>query len=104
MQFWRLASAVIPLTFILVLPPSGYAQDGHGTGFNTEQRVLWTTSQVTGSPEPPAPYRTVNAFPELKFNEPLAMTPAPGTDRLFVVERFGRILSFPNDPASETES
>ena len=61
-----------------------------------EQRVPWTASRMTGTPDPPAPYRTVNAFPGLRFTEPLVVTSAPGTDRLFVLERYGRILSFPN--------
>src|SRR5262249_24072911 len=34
------------------------------------------------------------AFPKLKFFEPLEMTSAPGTDRMFVVERKGKIFSF----------
>jgi uncharacterized repeat protein (TIGR03806 family) len=34
----------------------------------------------------------------LKFDEPLDITNAPGSERLFVVERFGRVLSFRNDP------
>ena len=33
---------------------------------------------VVGTPEPPAPYRTQQVFPKLKFNEPLAMTWVPG--------------------------
>jgi uncharacterized repeat protein (TIGR03806 family) len=66
-----------------------------------EQRRLWTTSRVKGSPDPPLPFRTEAAFAKLKFAEPLAMTPAPGTDRLFVVERYGKIFSFPNDPQTE---
>jgi uncharacterized repeat protein (TIGR03806 family) len=93
------------LTLIVLLPglsQSSHAQDDRGTGFDTTHRVPWTTSRIKGSPEPPAPYRTVNAFPRLKFNEPLDMTSAPGTERLFVVERFGRILSFPNDSSASS--
>ena len=63
-----------------------------------ETRVPWTTSKVKGSPDPPAPYRTERAFPNLMFVEPLELTDAPGTDRLFVAERYGKILSFRNDP------
>jgi uncharacterized repeat protein (TIGR03806 family) len=62
------------------------------------KRTLWTTSRVKGSPEPPAPYRTEVAFPKLmRFSEPLAMTAGPGTNRLFVAERKGKIYSFEND-------
>ncbi|HEY2786023.1 MAG TPA: PQQ-dependent sugar dehydrogenase, partial [Fimbriiglobus sp.] len=59
-------------------------------------RVPWTTSKVVGQPEPPPPYRTVIAFPNLKFKHPLLITSAPGTDRLFVGEQEGVIQSFPN--------
>lgn len=62
-----------------------------------DKRVPWTTSKVIGSPEPPPPYRTELAFPKLpKFDEPLDMTYAPGTKRLFVAERWGKIWSFMN--------
>lgn len=60
------------------------------------ERVLWTTSGIRGTPEPPPPYRVGPAFPNLKFEEPLDMDAAPGSSRLFVAERFGRILSFHN--------
>jgi putative heme-binding domain-containing protein len=64
--------------------------------------VLWTASKVRGSPEPPSPYRTQLAFPKLKkFDEPLDITNAAGTDRLFVTQRYGRVFSFPNDPRTE---
>ncbi len=68
------------------------------------KRVLWTTSKVKGSPDPPAPYRIEMAFPKLKFTEPLDLTSAPGSDRLFVVERYGKIYSFPvNRQTSQSE-
>jgi uncharacterized repeat protein (TIGR03806 family) len=63
-----------------------------------DKRVPWTTSRVHGSPEPPSPYKTQVAFPKLKFDEPLDLSSAPGSGRLFVVERYGRVFSFPNDP------
>jgi uncharacterized repeat protein (TIGR03806 family) len=65
--------------------------------FGLEKRVPWTTSKVVGSPEPPPPYSTELAFPKLpKFEEPLDMTYAPGTNRLFVAGRWGKIWSFVN--------
>jgi putative heme-binding domain-containing protein len=60
------------------------------------KRQSWTTSKITGSPEPPHPYRLTPAFPKLKFNNPLHLSSAPGTERLFVCEQGGKILSFPN--------
>ena len=61
----------------------------------------WTTSRIKGTPEPPAPYRTEPAFPGLKFEEPLAMAFAPGSDRVFVAQRYGKVYSFPNDPGAD---
>ena len=72
------------------------------SSFDTERRVAWTTSRVTGTPDPPSPYRTVNAFPSLKLIEPLAITSAVGTSRLFVAEQAGRIVSFENDPVVDS--
>src|SRR5947209_4595696 len=59
-----------------------------------EKRVPWTSSKVTGSPDPPHPYRVVRAFPKLQFKKPLHIQSAPGTDRLFVLEHEGKIFSF----------
>jgi putative heme-binding domain-containing protein len=58
-------------------------------------RKPWTSSRLTGSPEPPAPFRVEQVFGKLKFNQPVDMTRLPGSDRLFVVEQAGRIFSFP---------
>ena len=65
--------------------------------FGLDKRVPWTSSKVVGSPEPPPPYKTEPAFPKLpKFEEPLDLAYAPGTDRLFVAGRWGKIWSFVN--------
>lgn len=64
--------------------------------FGLEKRVAWTTSQITGSPEPPLPYVTEQVFPALKFNQCVDIATAPNSDRLFVVEQSGKIFSFPN--------
>ncbi len=74
------------------------ADDNDDRPFGIDRRVPWTTSKIQGTPDPPPPYRVAVAFKNLKFNEPLDMTSAPGTDRLFVVERFGKIFSFESDP------
>lgn len=63
------------------------------------KRALWTTSKIKGTPEPPPPYRLEVAFPKVKFFEPLEMTSAPGTDRLFVATRPGKLYSF--DPKTQ---
>src|SRR5256885_13979539 len=59
-------------------------------------REPWTTSRVTGSPDPPPPYITERVFSKLKFREPLELTAMPGTDRFVLVEHEGKVFSFPN--------
>ena len=59
-----------------------------------EKRIPWNESRVVGSPEPPSPYRTRLAFPNLQFDVPAVITRAPGTTRLFVGNLEGRIISF----------
>ena len=61
------------------------------------ERPAWTTSRLAGSPDPAPPYRVEPAFPQLTFEKPLDLTAAPGSDRLFVAEQSGRILSFVNE-------
>jgi putative heme-binding domain-containing protein len=63
-----------------------------------EKRILWTTSRIQGSPEPPPPYKIERAFPKLTFKNPLLLTTPPGINRFFVCEQAGRIFSFPIDP------
>ncbi|MCA9131995.1 MAG: PQQ-dependent sugar dehydrogenase [Planctomycetales bacterium] len=65
-----------------------------------ERREPWTTSRIVGSPEPPLPYITERVFPKLQFNHCLELTTAPGSDRLFVVEQFGKVFSFVDDEAT----
>ncbi len=66
-------------------------------------RVPWTTSRVVGTPDPPPPYKAVNAFPNVKLHHPLLITRAPGTDRLFVAEQGGKIVSFRNRPDAKAD-
>lgn len=61
-----------------------------------DKRIPWTSSRIQGSPDPASPYRTQNAFPKLKFNEPLALQPIPGSNTMLVAERPGRIVCFEN--------
>ena len=66
------------------------------------KRIPWTTSRVVGSPDPPSPYVTELAFPSLLLKDAVALSNAPGSDRLFVADRNGKIFSFPNDPQVAT--
>src|SRR4051812_17139827 len=62
------------------------------------QRVPWTTSRITGSPEAPPAYRTERVFPGLKFDQPVTIVRVPGTKRLLVAELMGKVFTFPDDP------
>ena len=67
----------------------------------TAGRAPWTTSRLTGMPDPPSPYRAERVFGQLAFKTPVDLAAAPGSDRLFVVELDGKIFSFPNAPQGD---
>ena len=62
--------------------------------FNLEKRELWTTGNIHGSPEPPDPYTTENAFPKIQFFEPLSVGLVPGRQCFGVATRPGKIFTF----------
>ena len=105
--------AILAMIFSLILAvtPASLAQEPTsrqsgtgqeiGTGSPPIARVPWTTSRITGSPDPPPPFRTRRIFPHIHFEDPTVITNAPGTDRLFVVEHDGKIYSIPPDPDCE---
>ncbi|MEZ6126299.1 MAG: PQQ-dependent sugar dehydrogenase [Planctomycetaceae bacterium] len=62
-------------------------------------RSPWTSSHLTGSPDPPPPLKTALRFPHLKFDQPLSLETDPALQRLWVVTRRGQVVSFPDDPA-----
>src|SRR5579872_6836126 len=66
--------------------------------YGPEMRQAWTTSRLTGSPEPPPPYRTERVFPKVSFKLTVDLTFAPGCDRLFVMTQKGQAYSIPNSP------
>lgn len=63
-----------------------------------EHRVPWTSSRLTGSPEPPSPYQTTRAFEHLQFEQPVELVALPGTDWLVMVELKGKVRAFRNAP------
>ncbi len=83
------------------LPAEEPAKDASGKPVGIAKRVPWNSSKIVGTPEPPSPFRTQQVFPKLKFNEPLAMTWVPGSNRLLMVERRGKLFTFENSPAAE---
>lgn len=69
------------------------------------KRAPWDTSRLAGSPEPPPPFTSVNAFPKLKTRQPVTIVPEPGRDSLLLIEANGyvpvrqsRLCRIANDP------
>lgn len=94
----RCSLILLMLPMCLANLPRQATADSSAVGIET--RVAWTTSQIVGSPETPLPYITERVFPNLQFNHCLDVTTAPGSDRLFVVEQSGKVLSFIDAPES----
>ncbi len=59
------------------------------------KRTPWTTGKITGSPEPPPPFKAVDAFPNARFKNPLLMARMPGNGRMYVGEQSGKIFALP---------
>ncbi len=84
-------AAVIALCFAIV----ACADDATNSA-----RTPWTTSRITGSPEPPHPYVAERVFPGLSFTNPVEMALEPGTGRLWMLELGGKLFAFPNEPGT----
>ncbi|MCH9653557.1 MAG: PQQ-dependent sugar dehydrogenase, partial [Planctomycetes bacterium] len=80
------------------------AQEPKNSSYGIQERVSWTTSRIKGTPEPSLPYETERAFPNLKFNQPLAIATAPSQKRFFVAERKGKIFSFPYEDQKTSQT
>ena len=74
----------IVLTSVAIVGPT-FAADG--------PRPAWTTSKLTGTPTPPAPYEIRPAFPNLKFTLPTSLSEISG-GRMLVTEIGGNIYTF----------
>ena len=82
-------------TNLCAQPPSVRAA-GAEQRFDVRKRELWTSGNLRGTPEPPDPYTTEDAFPQVKFSEPLAVDLVPGSRRLGVATRPGKIYTMEN--------
>ena len=49
-------------------------------------------------------WSVVNAFPNLLFTDPIDLQPEPGTNRLYLAERPGRVYAFENDETTSTKT
>lgn len=72
------------------------------TPFSLDERSPWNTSKVLGTPGPPDTYRTEIAFKNLSFSEPLEFASIPGTNKLLVAERYGKLFTFSDNPVKAT--
>jgi hypothetical protein len=48
-------------------------------------RESWEGS-ISGSPDPPLPFKLTRVYPELTFNQPVVVTRGPNDKRLYVLE------------------
>ncbi len=62
--------------------------------YGMADRVQWTASQLTGSPDPAPPYELRRVFPRFTFEDPVFIAQDPMSDRLLVAEYAGKIYSF----------
>jgi glucose/arabinose dehydrogenase len=75
--------------------------------FGIDHRILWTTSRVTGSPDPPLPYTVEKTFTNINWKAPIFVIPEPDTDWLLVVQQGGekekpsKILRLRDDPDAD---
>lgn len=90
------------LGFAVVSLVGLFGRDGQ-VAKTEKARVPWTTSKITGSPEPPPKFKSVRVFPDAKFNHPALIARCPGTDRLFVGEQEGYLYSLANKPDAKKE-
>jgi putative heme-binding domain-containing protein len=86
----------LPLLAVLaILFASAVALTLKEPPYGIPERVPWTRSALIGTPDPPPPFRSARVFPRLKFERPVDLAFAPGSGRLFVLEQFGKVHSFP---------
>src|SRR5213082_1671158 len=88
----RSISWALLLAFLAGMPSVVWPQS------SAKRRPAWTSSRITGAPEPPRPYIAERIFPSLVFNQPVELVAVPGTNRLIALELNGKIFSFENQP------
>jgi putative heme-binding domain-containing protein len=101
--FARTFTAVVGFALIalalLAARPGSSAQEPKAES----KRKPWTTSKITGSPDPPPKFKSVRVFPDVTFKHPLLIARCPGSDRLFVGEQEGVLYSVANKPDAKKE-
>ena len=69
--------------------------------FGLDKRIPWTTSHVSGSPDPALEYGTERVFAKVKLDSPTDVENSPDGKRWIVCQQWGLIQSFANDPQVE---
>jgi putative heme-binding domain-containing protein len=70
---------------------------------DTPIRIPWTTGRVAGTPEPPPAFRVERLVPKIRFREPTDIDFIPGSKRLVVAEKGGKVFSFPRAGADRPD-
>ena len=89
-------AALLLLTVATILP----AQD--------TARIPWTSSRLTGTPEPPPPWQATRCYQQLPLKAPVYVRAEPGTLRLLYVDHKsegqepGGLRAFVDDPETST--
>src|SRR5437016_465277 len=92
--------ATIGLALAVAATVAYAAWPRHGLG----RRVACATVKLPLSAPGGVAWKTVNAFPQLKFFEPTCVAaPHDGSNRLLVLERRGTIQVIRNDPTTTTK-
>jgi putative heme-binding domain-containing protein len=66
------------------------------TAHDADARESWEGS-ISGNPDPPLPFKLTRVYSELTFNQPVLITRGPQDKRLYVLERTGKLYSFPEN-------
>ena len=74
-----------------------------GLGLAAQERTPWTASAFRGAPDPPPPYTTERVFTDATFFNPVSMVYSGDWQRFFVLERTGKLFSFPEDSNGSPE-
>lgn len=85
---WKLAACMLGFSLLMGCLP-------------TLARTPWTTSRVTGSPEPPPPYHVERVFPQLEFDNPVELMPLAQTGKMMILEVSGKLYTFDDDPTCD---
>ena len=103
MNGWTRVMAVVGgLVVLTMIVDEAAAREPVRKAWGIDRREAWTTGNLHGTPDPPSPYVTENAFPKLRLFEPLSVGVVPGTNRFGVATRPGKICTFEIRPDVET--